>query len=178
MCFPLCFGFSDFVLDFVLRIFGFCASRCASDFRILCLILCCTASRCASIFPGFCVQFVASRCASMCVFFSGFCAGFCAPRCASDFRILGLILRFSLRFGFRIVLNLVLVDSNRQKSGARETRNWSTRSPEFSFQLRLRKSKVWCSGPWFRAPGHWFWCSRPLVLVLPGLGSGAPGPWF
>ena len=39
VCSTLCFGFADFVLDFVLRICEFCARFCASDLRILCSIL-------------------------------------------------------------------------------------------------------------------------------------------
>ena len=154
LCSILCFGFANFVLDFVLRICGFCArpcayfklflalrlgfSDCASDLRILCSILCFG-------FANFVLDFVLRIC------------GFCARFCASDLRIaLNLVLAGIQQAEIRSTRNQ---DLEHEKSGfgAREIR-------KFSLQLRLRKSK--------------FWCSRPVVLVLLALGSGAPGPWF
>ena len=138
MCSILCFGFADFVLDFVLRICGFCARFCASDMQILCLILCFGV-------VGFVLDVVLRIC------------GFCARFCASD---------------LRIVLNLVLAGI--QHAEIRSTRNQDLEHEKSGNFLSNSDYGNRNSG----APGPWFWCSRPLFLVLPALGSGAPGPWF
>ena len=115
--------------------------------------------------------------------------GFCARFCASDLRILcsilcfgfaNVVLDFVLRIcGFcarfcapdlRIVLYLVLAGI--QHAEIRSTRNQD---------LEHEKSGIFLSNSdygnrSFGVPGSCFWCSRPLVLVFPALGSGAPGP--
>ena len=209
LCSFLCFGFADFVLDFVLRICGFCARFCASDLRILCSILCFGFVDFLLEFVlricGFCGRFCASDlrilCSILCFGFADFLLHFalricrvCARICVSDLRILCSILCFGfadfvLDFVLRIcgfLLDFVLricglceifcsPESNRQKSGARETRIWSTRNQEIFSPTQTTEIEVLvlptlgsgAPGPcFFGAPGPWFWCSRPLVLVL------------
>ena len=166
LCSFLCFGFADFVLDFVLRICEFCARFCASDLPILCSILCFGFANfvldfefCASVgFANFVLDFVLRiYCSILCFGFASFVLRFCA----SDLQILCSILCFGFADCARFCARRNPTRRNQEHEkpgfGAREIR-------KFSLQLRLRKSK--------------FWCSRLLFLVLPALGSCAPGPWF
>ena len=181
--FGLCFGFANFVLDFVLRICEFCARFCASDLRILCSILCFgfadfvfdfvlrICEFCASDLRMLCSILCfgfAILCSILCFGFANFVLDFvfricecCARFCASDLRILCSILCFGFADCAKSCARRNPTGRNQEHEkpgfGVREIR-------KFSLQLRLRKSK--------------FWCSRPVVLVLPALGSGAPAPWF
>ena len=147
----LCFGFSDFVLPVVLRIFGFCASRCAS------------------IFSGFCVQFCASRCASM-FFLRILCWILCFSLC---FEFSDFVLDFPFLAAFRISDCAKSCARRIQQAEIRSTRNQELEheKPRIFFPTQITEIEGLVLRPLVL-------CSRPLALVLPALGSGAPGPWF